>query len=257
MNTLLLNDTRNYHNGCQVVVDYLFNEYGVTDSRVTKDDTIHQIDFSQFDRVILNGEGTLHHNANAARRLLIALRLAQRAGCDTQLINTVWQEMPNKFDDVLKGCSRVQVREVLSQKEMSKKHGVNPDVAPDCSYLMGDVNRVEFDYVPVYEGQYMKRNPYGEFGQYPRIDIFNQSWEEIVNRLRNCDLLITGRHHEMYAACVAECRFLATPGNTHKNEGLLASAGVSIPFDVDGALEGKYDDQYNQLWQYLRSFITK
>jgi hypothetical protein len=37
----------------------------------------------------------------------------------------------------------------------------------------------------------------------------------------------------------------------------LKSAGVDIPFDVDGALSGKYDDQYNRLWDYLRSFRTK
>ena len=256
MNTLLLNNTRQYHNGCVIVVDYLIDRWSVNEYRYTKD-LLDDIDFSKFDRVVLNGEGSLHHNTRTARRLLFALRNAQYAGCETHLVNSVWQEMPNKFDDVLQNCKTVQVREVYSQNEMSTKHGRNPTVAPDCSYLHDDVVERKFDHVKVYEGQYMKSNPYGVKGGYPRIDIFNQSWEEIVNRLRNCDLLITGRHHEMYAACVAECRFLATPGNTHKNEGLLASAGVDIPFDVEGALAGRYDDQYNQLWQYLRSFRTK
>lgn len=256
MNTFLLNNTKNYHKGCEVVAEYLINKYDVSDWRYTRDQ-LEDIDFSKYDRVVLNGEGTLHHNTRSARRQLTALRLAQYAGCETHLVNTVWQEMSNTWDDVLANCKSVQVREVLSQYEMSSKHGRLPTVAPDCSYLHDNVAVREFAHVAVYEGQYMKSNPYGVQGGYPRIDIFSQTWEEIVNRLRNCDLLITGRHHEMYAACVAECRFLVTPGNTWKNQGLLKSAGVDIPFDVDGALSGKYDDQYNRLWDYLRAFRTK
>ena len=38
-----------------------------------------------------------------------------------------------------------------------------------------------------------------------------------------------GRHHGVYAACRAEVPFLAYGGNSHKIEGLIASAGVNIP----------------------------
>ena len=198
----------------------------------------------------------MHHSGKTSIRLLTALRKAQQAGCETQLVNSVWQDMTNDFDDVLHRLTRIHVREIKSHQELKSKHGVYAMVRPDASYYV-DVPVLEYKHVPIYEGQYMIAYKHHARGKYQRIDIFNQEWTEIVNRLRNSDLLITGRHHEMYAACVAECRFLATPGNTWKNEGLLESAGVTIPFDIEGAKSGKYDDQYQKLWNYLKSFKNK
>lgn len=247
MNVLLLNDTSSYHCGCKEVVKYLLDKYKGTDTIITGG-RIDNINWRSYDLVILNGEGTLHHNRPNAFKFLTALRSAQSAGCRTIIVNTVWQEMSHDFDDVLQRCETITVREVYSQQEIAK-HGISASVFPDLSYL-NKVDLKEFQHVPVYEGQYFFKGR-DETGGHPRIDIFKQSWSEIVNRLRNSDLLITGRHHEMYAACVAKCKFLTKPGNTWKNEGLLASAGVVIPFDIDGVLAGKYNSEYEQLWQYL------
>lgn len=214
-----------------------------------------RVEFQQYDRIILNGEGTLHHNSRKSRHLLQALREAQVLGVETHIVNTVWQEMPNKYDDVLEGCASISVREVFSQRELKEKHGIESRVKPDLSYFLDVPEEKLFNHVSVYEGQYYINNAgvvyHDPIGNYPRVDIFNMSWFELVNRLRHADLLLTGRHHEMYAAAKAKCRFLIKPGNTWKNEGLFASAGVEIPFDIDGVLSGKYDDQYNQLWNYL------
>lgn len=252
MKTLLLNNTSKYHKGCVKVVEAIQNIYGFDDSYFTNDDT-SKVDVSQYDRVILNGEGTMHHNASRAIQLLTTLDLAQKAGCETHIINSVWQKMPNTKDHVLKACDSITVREIFSQQEISK-HGVKANIHPDLSYMI-EVPTQEYEHVSVYEGQYLgPQRSKGLIGKYPRIDIFNQEWNEIVNRLRNCDLLITGRHHEMYAACKAECRFLVRPGNTWKNEGLLKTVGVEIPWDIEGVLNGKYDDQYKLIWEYLNNY---
>ena len=252
---LLLNNTSHYHKGCVKVVEHLYEKYSITESRYTRD-LLDDIDWSKYTYVTLNGEGTMHHSGKTSIRLLTALRKAQEAGCVTQLVNSVWQEMTNEFDDVLHKLTRVHVREVYSQQELKRKHGVYAMVRPDASYYV-DVPVHEYKHVPVYEGQYMIAHKHRARGKYPRIDIFTQEWTEIVNRLRNCDLLITGRHHEMYAACVAECRFLVTPGNTWKNEGLLKSAGVTIPFDIEAVRSGHYDEEYQKLWDYLKKFKKK
>jgi polysaccharide pyruvyl transferase WcaK-like protein len=251
MKTLLINNTADYHKGCVKVVEAIQKFYGFDDSIKTRDHHIdlENLDYTKYDRVILNGEGTMHHGSRRAFQYLVALKTAQRQGVKTYLINSVWQEMPDKYDEVLQKCDGISVREVFSQKDIAN-HGVNANVFPDLSYML-DVPYKEYEHVSVYEGQYIKARQDDAIGIYPRIDIFEQEWDEIVNRLRNADLLITGRHHEMYAACKAKCRFIVKQGNTWKNGGLLRSAGIDIPNNVKAILEGKYDEQYEQLWDYL------
>ena len=251
MKTFLINNTADYHKGCVKVVEAIKKYYGFVDSVKTRDRSIdlENINYTQYDRVILNGEGTMHHGSSRALQYLVALRTAQRQGVKTYIINSVWQDMPDKYNNVLQNCDGVTVREVFSQEEI-RKHGVEANVFPDLSYMI-DVPEEKYEHVSVYEGQYIKAHQDHALNKYPRIDIFEQEWNEIVNRLRNADLLITGRHHEMYAACKAKCRFIVKQGNTWKNGGLLRSAGVDIPHNIKDVLDGKYDDQYKQLWDYL------
>ena len=44
----------------------------------------------------------------------------------------------------------------------------------------------------------------------PKINIL-KDWNSIVNRLRHAELLVTGRHHEAYAALKARCKFIVLP----------------------------------------------
>ena len=240
---LLLNDTSNYHNGCSAVVQtYRF------DRSIKSNELLTKINWSHYDTVILNGEGTMHHSKPTAMNFLRALQSAHAKGCDIQIHNTVWQEMCHTYDDVLRKCSQITVREVLSKEEMLK-HGVEATIKPDRSILV-DVPYQEYPHVHIYDGQpYNKRFEFESDN--PRINIFEQSWEEVVNRLRHADLLVTSRHHEMYAAIKARCRFIVGEGNTWKNRGLMQSAGVSIDFDDrEGILEGKYDKEYEKLFDY-------
>lgn len=238
---LLLNDTSNYHNGCSAVVQtYRFDRSIKTNELLTK------INWSHYDTVILNGEGTMHHSKPTAMKFLRALGYAHAEGCDIQIHNTVWQEMLHDYDKVLSDCSQITVREVLSKEEMLK-HGVEATIKPDRSILV-DVPYQEYPHVHIYDGQ-----PYNKNFQFdsdnPRINIFEQSWDEIVNRLRHADLLQTGRHHEMYAAIKARCKFIVGEGNTWKNSGLLKTVGAEIDFrDVDGILNGKYDEEYEKIF---------
>lgn len=249
MKVLLLNDTSAYHNGCKIVVKALIEKYGVTDTVTTTTMTsgaFNQIDYSQYDLVVLNGEGSVRNSGRTGMMFLSELRMAQWQGIETKLVNTVWQNMSHKFDDVLAKCSDITVREIHSFTEMLK-HGVIPRIVPDCSYFVR-VPPEQYDYVQIYEGQYWNEK---SSENYPIINIFKESWEVIVNKLRNADLLITGRHHEMYAACKAKCRFLAKEGNTWKNKGLLDTVGANIPWDIEGVLAGNYDDEYQKIWKFL------
>ena len=240
---LLLNDTSDYHYGCTTVVQ----SYKFDHSRKTAD-KLKKIDWRAYNTVILNGEGTMHDSQPTSLRLLRALQQAYLSGCDIQIHNTVWQNMMHDYDDVLKHCSEITVREVLSQEEISK-HGVETIIVPDRSITI-DVPYEEYPHVHIYDGQTASKFTSIESNN-PRINIFEQSWEEVVNRLRHADLLVTSRHHEMYAAIKARCKFIVGEGNTWKNRGLIQSAGVSIDFDDrEGILEGKYDKEYEKLFDY-------
>jgi hypothetical protein len=61
------------------------------------------------------------------------------------------------------------------------------------------------------------------------IDMRDMSWSSLVRSLETARALVTGRHHGVYAACVAEIPFVALPGNTHKIEGLKAMSGFPLP----------------------------
>jgi len=252
MNVLLLNDTSDYHNGCKVVTDVISKKYGVTETFKTHEmnsSSKEILSYAKYDHVILNGEGTMHDNGRTSRLFLSQLHNAYYDGCDISIINTVWQNCTSKFDYLLPRCKNVTVREIHSYNEMKSKHNFIPKIMPDCSYFY-DVPYTHYQHVQIYEGQYWLGKE-SEYDNYPSINIFKQSWEEIVNRLRNADLLITGRHHEMYAACKAKCKFLVKPGNTWKNEGLLDTVGANIPWDIEGILSGKYDGEYEKIWSYL------
>lgn len=240
---LLLNDTSDYHNGCAAVV----KSYEFDHSIKTKE-PLNKVNWSLYDTVILNGEGTMHHGNIRAMNFLRALGYAHAAGCDIQIHNTVWQEMPHDYDRVLSNCSEITVRELLSQHELSK-HNVHARIVPDRSVMI-DVPYQEYPNVRIYDGQSYGKN-FQPDRETPRINIFEQQWDEVVNRLRHAELLRTGRHHEMYAAIKARCRFIVEEGNTWKNIGLLKTVGVEIDFsDLDGILKGEYDQQYNAIFEY-------
>lgn len=248
--TLLLNDTSDYHFGCKKVVEsFVFdgsiktNEYASADS----------VNYKKYDKVILNGEGTMHHSSSIGLTFLDALYRAQQFGCETELLNTVWQDMPNH--KALAGCSRITVREPLSQSALHINN-IDSEIVPDRC-LMHSVEEQKYPHITIYRGQYFNSNNSHKHNDYPRINIFEQEWDEIVNRLRNSDLLITGRHHEMYASIKARCKFIVTKGNSWKNEGLIKPFGLSTSMIPDDVLSGKYDSQFNDLFDYCESTIQQ
>ena len=244
--TLLLNDNTHYHHGCAKVMEtYSFDDSIATNIAV-------DVDFSDYSTVILNGEGTMHHNQSRAIKFLQALKDAYHLGCDIQLVNTVWQDMTNDYDDVLAKCSQIEVRDIISQKELKSRHGINSKIVPDRSILP----HVPFkDYSPVrmYQGNRFDSKVESFKLECPKIDIFKQDWNSIVNKLRHAELLVTGRHHEAYAALKARCKFIALPGNTYKNEGIYLNAEV-CPInsldDIQDVLDGHYDREFNKIFNY-------
>ena len=244
--TLLLNDTTHYHHGCAKVMEtYSFDSSIATNRAV-------DINFSEYSTVILNGEGTMHHNQSNALKFLQALKDAFEVGCDIMLVNTVWQAMTNDYDDILAKCSLIEVRDIISQQELKSRHGIISQLFPDRS-ILPPVPFKDYPPVKMYQGIRFDSKVESFNLECPKINIFKEDWNSIVNRLRHAELLVTGRHHEAYAALKAGCKFIVLPGNTYKNEGIYLNAGVppiNSLEDIQDVLDGQYDREFNKIFDY-------
>lgn len=239
---MIINDTSRYHQGCKVVMDYIIQVFEL-----------------EYDDVVANGEGSMHHNRPIAIDILAQLRRHLQNGEKTALINTVWDHMiiDDDMRDTLKN-SYVSVREIDSWEALQEE-GIDADIHLDCSYFV-DVPYKECPSEELIIGQSYGRKAY-QRKDASTLSIFLERWDNVVNRLRHTEFFVTGRHHEVYAACKAKCPFFAIEGNTHKIGGLIRWAGVDIPV---GDHELSYDripyfmdmckerkEEYDKLFQFM------
>ena len=247
MKVIIFNDTSRYHKGCEKVMEYMHKDlhkcgHQILASVKGNKDRVDEVQnlFMEADAVIVNGEGTMHHDRPVPHQLLQVIKNAKVLGKKTALINSVWHKMT--LDDEMKevlGDTYISVREVMSQRQLASD-GIKSDVHLDLSYF----NNVPEKMAPHRElvvGKFFAQADYRPEGV-PHIDIFKQDWDTIVNVLRSTDWFITGRHHEMYASCKARCPFITLGGNTHKNEGLMETANVNIPVESPTLLHDKIPD---------------
>ncbi len=256
----LIGDHAHYHCGSAAVTDQLTGMLGKKGVLVSDDN---------YDVLVVNGEGTMHHDRKGHIAKMKAIARAQKLGRITMLVNSVWQQNDDRFDDVLRRLDFIAVREVLSQRDLMERHEIRASVFPDMSYnlTLGAPERV----VDCQGGLAVTDFYAREFGQFVRLtggplnrdatflSMQELDWSSLVHSLKTARLLVTGRHHAVYAACRAEIPFVAVPGNTHKIEGLIASAGVDIPLCKDPrklrkAIQRALDDPqpYRDLFAWLR-----
>lgn len=124
---LLVNDTRSeQHLGCQYVVENLFTEaekasFSISDTISVSSknyleeckDKIKACDF-----LLINGEGSLHHNKERAKGILETAKHANSVGKKAILINTVWQSNSDLLK-YLEYFDFISCRESLSTKEVT------------------------------------------------------------------------------------------------------------------------------------------
>ena len=191
-----------------------------------------------YDVLVVNGQGSMHHDAQHCRAKLRALRHAVEAGRRAWLVNTVWQANRQEAGDVLRRVERVVVRECLSQRELRATQGVEAEVCLDFSYFApapqaaprmdfkGDIAITDF-YAREFAAHV--RITGGELRTFNYISVNDYSWAELIATLKTASLVITGRHQAVYAACKAKVPFVALASDSHKIEGLIEMAGIPIP----------------------------
>ena len=244
MKAILFNDTSHYHSGCNAVMEYLHHD--LKKNGYTVLESVRCAEFPDYDSrilkvadaVIINGEGTMHHDAPLAKWYLDLILKAHCLKKKIFLINTVWQEMTlSKTLKKILQESYVSVRDIKSQSELNK-HNINAHLHLDLSYNQKVDWRIDGKNEGIVIGTFS--NPHDNRQKdIPSVNIFKDTWKDLVQKLAKAEYFITGRHHEMYAACIAKCPFYVFQGNSWKNEGFLDTAacylaiGPKMPFPYD------------------------
>lgn len=258
MKIRVIGDHSNYHCGSAAAFQAICTE-------VRRHGQIVDVGDDDYDLLVVNGEGSMHHDSKSCRNKMSQIQSALDTGRRAVLINTVWQENPSKYAELLARCDQVVAREICSAHELAGI-GIQAEVKMDQAFSLEieDVEPVNFDGAILVTDFYCR-----EFGTFARItgkwankfvymDLREWSWSRLVRSMETASLLITGRHHAVYAACKARLPFLALEGNTHKISGLIKTASSHVPIfedfsDLKDSLSwpSKNRSSYDELFDWM------
>lgn len=243
MRVYVIGDYSKYHAGCQAVTKVLRQKISEkAEIRYSPYSLPIEVDLSglkECDALVVNGEGSIHHDSLRAEHIFSWLSEAQSLGLKTYLVNTVWEAVTiNQLRlDVLKNLNGLSVRELMSHEALLETTGIRSDVCLDLSYYH-PINNGDFTnfFGRMVVGDFLETKPAPPeaiYGYEHFLPLQNHDWEYIVRSLMTASLYITGRHHGVYAACKAKVPFATCAGNSHKVRGLMKWAKVDIPVAED------------------------
>ena len=143
LKVFIFNDTRyDYHFGCILTVNALFDclsNRGILISGTSRSGNIWTSDenviknLHNSDIVIVNGEGTFHHNQKAAHRLADVATYCKKIDKPCYLINSVYCRNDLHLAKKMEDFDRIYVRDSKSKIEL-KSCGINSKVVPDLIF---------------------------------------------------------------------------------------------------------------------------
>ena len=268
MRALILNDTRNgNHLGCIIVMEQLealCQQSGIEVSdmlrlgRHFEAQVAHAL--NRCDVVIINGEGTMHHDAAGAMSIVRAGNLVAARNLPLALINTVWQHN-QQANTLLAQCRWISARESFSQAAIAQT-GSHSELVPDLTLtadpapLFQDPPTATANGIVVLDdvrlpialalARYARARglPFFPMGARPSLRS-RQGWSKMVRlglasgwarqfhrgqagAIASASVVVTGRFHGICLAILAGRPFVAFASNTHKIEGLLRDANLGL-----------------------------
>jgi len=142
LKVVVLNDTRSeHHHGCSRVMNaidfYLKGKASDIVSLSVGEDWQKREDIKRAiisaDKVIVNGEGTIHHNSALGFSLVKVAKFAHEYGVEAFLINMTYQANSLAYKKYLSFFNKIFVRESFSQKELAEV-GVDSEIVPDLTF---------------------------------------------------------------------------------------------------------------------------
>ncbi len=288
ISTFILNDTTSEgeHIGCSTVMQNMANlsaKYNLNIIGTMKNDENyerHAAVIERADIIILNGEGTLHHD-NGVKFLEIA-KSQKEKGKKVFLINSIWEKNPNN-KEYLKYFDLITVRESNSLKEVKNDGANNAINVPDLVFYSknkADVviakNKIAiFDNVLIDKAQalkeYANKNKYDfYFLTNQNINKFNSTNDIIIeseNNITNYEFIVSGRFHILCFALKYGIPVLSCSSNTFKIEGLLYDVGLEdiylikdlelLDNEVESFISNDFDEYKHKSILYCNNAIKK
>ena len=267
MRTIILNDTRpGHHPGCQLVMQQLINGCHSIGLKVIATLPTNRWLMPRLrkclpgaDIIIMNGEGTLHHDRPGAQMLLAAGILAHQHGIPIVLVNTIW-EGNHTTTRLLPLTELRYTRESYSSQAMQRAgftSAVVPDLmltsnlkplapkfwattAPSLSPIIvtDDVCWEKACLLARFARQ--KGLPFYRMSARPALHSLRAlaHWLYLwkvggyraqlrvgrLHMLQSAGLVVTGRFHAVCFAILCQRPFVTLTSNSHKIEGLIADA---------------------------------
>jgi len=253
------------HIGCLAVTnshisELLYNGYEIskfyftkdTKSIFNKDKTISinklkllgiEKEIENSDAVIINGEGSLHHNKR--RDLLIIAEYCINIKKPVYLINCTIQEIED-FDDVFRKLDDLVVRDFYSSEYLRKKkieHRIVLDsiLGADFNYEKSNTSSNKKIAFTDWQGQlentvgstlinFKENNQNSEY--FPMHDLkyfHNKIWKDTIKTFENFFLILSARHHANYIAGLSNVPFIPFKSNSYKIEGTIKLSKLKIP----------------------------
>jgi hypothetical protein len=227
MNICIINDTRKCHSGSAKVMDniyHLLSGHNIINEYIALK--------ADYDLMIINGEGTMHDNATRAREILYKAKAAKEKNKKVALINTVWQNMSEHFNEIIGNIDVVIARDLYSYNILRRLNSKTA-IFPDLSLLFHDKGKSGYNLNGIAKPITHRDAPYKTIFNEFHVPYYSIKsgikYENQIADISKLDLYLTGQHHGVYAALLADTPFIPTYGNTHKIEGLIAWADAKIP----------------------------
>ncbi len=236
-----------------------------------------------FDTVVFNGEGTLHHARPRAFELLTIGKLLAQRGKSVHLVNSIWEDNPTFFAELLEGYSSVSVRDRASLQRL-EADGVRAHYAPDLSWAHTiSTQKSEAAIAPIgVQDCVLKENARTLAGLARKLEtpfhvmgrFYYEVQQELIdgtNPLRFPKILqlddfgateswVTGRYHGLILALRHRQKAVSVASNTSKILELLNEIGIPdahIPNDFCTDSKGFHSAANRLLENYPTSWEAK
>jgi len=259
MNVIIVNDTSGEnHTGCNAVMssyDELCSAYHFNIVNKYTRKNIKNISFDNVDLVIINGEGSIHHNTHNAK---FFPRLLDSLTCPAVLINAVWDSVqcmtPEHYKIMNNQIPFVAVRESLSAASLqTTPYKGEIIVVPDLTFYK---NITKYNYKREKEGY--SDAPFAP-SPIEKKEVFlplmpARPWDDYCRELQKLKHFLTGRFHGACAAIATNTPFSYVTSNTHKIQGLeldLKMAGTKDNYVK--LAKNRIKELWNKIYQTFSS----
>jgi len=244
---IILNETdslnKYQHLGCAIVMEnirFLCKKYSMDIIKEYKNyESIPNDILREVDGVIVNGEGSLHHNRG--KIIFDNVKKAKEMGISVFLINSGWQ-YNSLIKDNLSLFDIITVRESNSLKEIVKDGAKNAYIVPDLSFYVAktmSIPEIKRDKNILFTDSVIseKKDAIKEICKIYKGDMLYMYGDnpllESLEQLNNYNFIVSGRFHVTCLAMVLQIPVISIGSNTYKIEGLLSDAKINDEYFID------------------------